>query len=56
MAWCWGIGKGKVVKVQKAGYTLPSIGIMSASQTEVVQEATSFMTACYGETKSSNDR
>ena len=35
MAWCWGIGKGKVVKGQKAGHTLPSIFIVSASQAEV---------------------
>ena len=43
------------MKVQKPDQTLPSIGIVSTSQTEVVQEATSFMTSCYGETKSSND-
>ena len=55
MAWCWSIGKGKVAKVQKAGHTSPSIGIVSASQAEVVQEATSFMAACNGETKSSNE-
>ena len=41
--------------VQKAGHTWPSIDIVSASQAEVVQEAISFMAACYGETKSSND-
>ena len=44
---CWGIGKGKVVKVQKAGHTLPSIGIVSASQAELAQEATPFMAAFY---------
>ena len=55
MAWCWGVGKCKVVTVQKAGHTLPSIGIVSASQVVVVQEATSFMAACNGETKSSNE-
>ena len=55
MAWCWGIRKGKVVKVkksvkvQKAGHTLPSIGIVSASQAEVLKMATSFMAACCGE-------
>ena len=43
------------MKVKKAGHTLPNIGIVSASQAEVLQEATSFMAACYGETKSSND-
>ena len=52
MALCWGMGKGKIEKVLKAGHTLPSIGIASASQAEVVQEATSFMAACYGENKS----
>ena len=52
MAGCLGIWKGKVVTVQKAGHTLPSIGIVSASQAEVVQEATSFMTACFMERSS----
>ena len=47
--------EGKIVKVQKAGHTLPSIGIVSASQTGVVLEATSSMAACYRETKSSNE-
>ena len=55
MACCWGIGKGKVVKVKIAGHTLPSIGIVSASRADVFQEATSFMAACNGETKSSNE-
>ena len=55
MAWCWGIRKCKVVKVQKARHTLPSICIASASQAGFLQETTSFMAACYGETKSSND-
>ena len=52
VAQCWGVGKGKLVKVLKAGHTLPSIGTVSASDAEVVQEATSFMAACYGENKS----
>ena len=43
------------MKVQKTGHTSPIICIISASQAEVVQEATSFMGACYGYTKSSND-
>ena len=33
-------------------HTLPSISTVSASDAEVVQEATSFMAACYGENKS----
>ena len=52
VAQCWGVGKGKVVKVLKAGHTLPSIGTVSASEAEVVQEATSFMASCYGDNKS----
>ena len=40
------------MKVLKAGHTLPSIGTVSASDARVVQEATSFMAACYGENKS----
>ena len=47
--------EGKVEKFQKAGHTLPSIGIVSASQAEVVQEASPFMAACYGGTNISND-
>ena len=43
------------MKVKKAGHTSPSIGIVSASRTEVGQEATSFMAAFYGENMSSND-
>ena len=43
------------MKVKKAGHTLRSIGIVSASQADVVQEATSFTAACNGETKSSNE-
>ena len=40
------------MKVLKAGHTLPSIGTVSASEAEVVQEATSFMASCYGDNKS----
>ena len=43
------------MKVQKTGHTSPSICIVSASHAEVVQEATSFMGAYYGYTKSTND-
>ena len=43
------------MKVQKTGHTSPSICIVSASQAEVVQEATSSMGACYVYTKSTND-
>ena len=43
------------MKVQKTGHTSPSICIVSASQAEVVQEATSSMGACYVYIKSTND-
>ena len=43
------------MKVQIAGHTLSSIGSVSASPADAVQEATSFMAACNGETKSSNE-
>ena len=55
VAYCGGVGKGKLLIVQQAGHALPSIGSVSASQAEVVQEAPSFMAACYGETKPTND-
>jgi len=41
---CWGIGKGMVVKVLKAGNT---VNVM-ASKAKVVHEATCFMATCYG--------
>ena len=49
VAQCWGIWKGTVVKVLKAGNTLPNIGNVMASKAKVVQEATCFMASCYGE-------
>ena len=49
VAQCCGIGRGTVVKVLKAGNTLPNIGNVMASKAKVVQEATCFMAACYGE-------
>ena len=43
------------MKVQETDHTSPSICIVSASQADVVQEASSFMGTCYGYTKSIND-
>ena len=40
---------------EKAGHSLLIIGVVSAPQADVVQEATLFMAACYGETNSTND-
>ena len=39
----------QTVKVLKAGNTLANIGNVMASKAKVVQEATCFMAACYGE-------
>ena len=40
------------MSVQKADHRLPRIGIVSQSQTDVVQETISFTATCYGENKS----
>ena len=44
----FGIGKGKVVKLLRDGYILPSLGNINAELPDVVQESTIFIAACYG--------
>ena len=45
----FGVGKVKAVKVLKAGHKLDSIGQPESQQETVIQEATQFIAACYGE-------
>ena len=51
VACCYGIGKGKVLKTLKLGQTLSKLGDPE-DMSDVVPEATAFMSACYGHPKS----
>ena len=48
VACCFGIGKVSVVKTLRAGYKLNAVGIVDASFNDVIDQATTFMSACYG--------
>ena len=48
VACCSGIGKKTSVKMLQEGYSLSSVGDVSASFTDVTKQATKFMCACYG--------
>ena len=46
---CYGIGKMKILKILKQGnYSLSCLGDSNANWPDVVEQATSFMLACYG--------
>ena len=51
---CFGIGKGTVLKTLQSGYELSSLGQIDAPFIEVMNQATAFMTACYGQTNCEN--
>ncbi|KAJ4940719.1 hypothetical protein JOQ06_027014 [Pogonophryne albipinna] len=44
----YGLGKGSVINVLKAGYQLSAIGNMDAPFQQVLDPATAFISACYG--------
>ena len=44
----YGIGKGKVLKTLKSNYSLDKLGVLQEPIEEVINQATLFMTACYG--------
>ena len=44
----YGLGKGFVIKVLKAGYELSAIGNVDAPFKQVLNQATAFISACYG--------
>ena len=44
----FGVGKGSVVKTLRAGYKLDTIGDVGAPLHDILEEATAFMSACYG--------
>ena len=54
MACCFGIGKGTVLKPLQFGYELSSLSQIDAPFIEVMNQATAFMTACYGQTNYEN--
>ena len=45
----YGIDKGKAVKVLQGGVTFSHIGYPSANMEAVIEQATAFITACYGQ-------
>jgi hypothetical protein len=48
VSYLWGIGKGTILKMLKAGHQLNKLGVLEAGLTDVVKEATLFYAACYG--------
>ncbi len=49
VACCYGIGKGTVLKTVQSGYSLSLLGQPEAPIAEVIEQATKFMIACYGQ-------
>ena len=43
-----GTGKCKVLKLLEQGYALPAVGDVNADIEDVILQATSFFSACYG--------
>ena len=54
VACCFGIGKGTILKTVQSGYELSSHGQIDALFIEIMNQATAFMTACYGQTNCEN--
>ena len=44
----YGIGKSKVIKILQSGYCILAVGDVNAELTVVNQEASKFVSACYG--------
>lgn len=44
----WGVGKGAAMKTIEKGHTLPNVGDMRANIQSVIDEASYFVSACYG--------
>ena len=49
VAACFGVGKGKMLKVLKKGVTVNMIGNIKADWSDVMEQATRFTGACYGQ-------
>jgi hypothetical protein len=54
VAACFGVGKGKMLKVLKKGVSLDMFGNIGADWTDVMQVATKFIAACYGQPKATS--
>ena len=53
---CYMIGKMKIINILKKGFKFKHLGRAQSDITEVIQEAISFMTSCYGsKSNSMND-
>ena len=49
VACCFGIGKGTILKVVRSGHSLSLLGQIDTPMPAVIKQATTFMTACYGQ-------
>ena len=54
VAVCFGIGKGKMLKVLNTGLPLDMIGNIEADWSDVMKQATKFTAACYGKSKATS--
>ena len=49
VACCYGVGKGTALKVLKAGHSLSLLGVIDSPIESLIAQATTFMSACYGQ-------
>ena len=54
VAACFGIGKGKMLKVLQKGISVDMIGNIHADWSDVMGQATNFTAACYGQPKATS--
>ena len=54
VAACFGVGKGKMLKVLKSGIPVNIIGNIQADWFDVMEQATKFTAACYGQSKATS--
>ena len=49
VACCYGVGKGTALKVLKEGHSLSLLGVIDSPIEAVIAQATTFISACYGQ-------
>ena len=49
IACCYGVGKATALKIRNAGHSLSRLGDQYLKITDIVEQATTFMAACYGQ-------
>ena len=54
VAACFGVGKGKMLKVLNSGIPLGKIGNIQANWSDVMKQATKFTAACFGQPKATS--